>query len=112
MDLQTVIDVRSGSQGDRDTFGNLTSRLKWNLYGNNYEIELLHTAVLGFSLTEKMGAYPEYIGILREDHYETDLAGGMSYEVNSNLLLDFGIQTRLNNDSEDFDFFTGFTKRF
>lgn len=165
MDFQTVVDLRSGSEGDWDTFGNLTFRLKWNLYGNDfgdtalalmpfvtaptregeweggliipwstsltdtiglglmaefdylhdghdYNFEFLHTAVLGFSLTEKLGAYTEYIGILKEDHYEAYLAGGMNYAINENLLLDFGVQGGLNSDSGDFGFFTGFTKRF
>ena len=165
MDFQTVVDIRSGSQDDWDTFGNLTFRLKWNLYGNDGgdtalalmpfvtaptrdgkweggiiipwatqltdiiglglmaefdyvhngdddDFEFLHTAVLGFFLTDILGAYTEYIGILSENHYQAYLAGGMNYEINSNLLLDFGVQAGLNSDSEDFGFFTGFTKRF
>jgi hypothetical protein len=165
LDFQTIVDLRSGSQGDWDTFGNLTFRLKWNLYGNDegdtalalmpfvtaptrdgeweggiiipwatsltdtiglglmaefdylhdgddYHFEFLHTAVLGFALTEKLGAYAEYIGIIKEDHYESYLAGGMNYAINENLILDFGVQGGLNNYSEDFGFFTGFTKRF
>jgi len=80
--------------------------------GSEYEFEFLHTAVLGFDLTKKIGAYTEYIGILNEDDYESYIAGGMNYEVNQNLLIDFGVQVGLNKDSEDFGFFTGFTKRF
>ena len=36
----------------------------------------------------------------------------MNYAVNDDLILDFGLQGGLNDDSEDFGFFTGFTKRF
>ena len=165
IDLQAVIDVRTIEESDSNTLGNLTLRLKWNLYGNDegesalalmpfvtaptsdgeweggliipwsttltdtigfglmaefdylhdgddYNLEFLHTAVLGFSLTEKIGAYTEYIGIITEDHYESFIAGGMNYAVSEHLILDFGVQVGLNADSEDFGFFTGFTKRF
>ncbi len=169
-DLQTVIDLYSDTP-DGYGFGDVTFRLKWNLYGNDHgdsalalmpfvkiptdtqlsnnqweggliipwgtsltdtiglglmaefdyvfnedtgrhEFEILHTAVIGFDLTEKTGAYVEYIGIAGEHDYQAYLVGGMSYTVNENLILDFGAQTGLNSDSEDFGFFTGFTKRF
>lgn len=78
----------------------------------DHEFEFLHTAVLGFEVTEKAGTYLEYIGIAGEDHYRAYLAGGMNYAVNEHLILDFGAQAGLNKHSEDFGFFTGFTKRF
>jgi len=170
MDFQTIVDLYSDSD-DANGFGDVTMRLKWNLYGNDegdsalalmpfvkiptgtelsndeweggliipwgtsltdtvglglmaefdyvfneddgdHEFAFLHTAVLGFALTEKTGAYLEYIGIAGEDDYQAYLAGGMNYAMNENLILDFGVQTGLNSDSEDFGFFTGFTKRF
>ncbi|MGC6464049.1 MAG: transporter [Akkermansiaceae bacterium] len=171
MDFQTVVDLYSDSDDGASGFGDVTMRLKWNLYGNDsgdsalalmpfvkiptgtelsndeweggliipwgtsltetiglglmaefdyvfneddgdHEFEFLHTAVLGFELTEKAGAYLEYIGISGEDTYQAYLAGGMNYAVNGHLILDFGVQSGLNSDSEDFGFFTGFTKRF
>ncbi|MGJ8695673.1 MAG: transporter [Verrucomicrobiaceae bacterium] len=167
-DLQTVFNLYTGDQGGPEGFGDLTFRLKHNLWGNDggdtalalmpwvkiptgelsndqweggliipfaidlndsvglglmaeldylhngtrHEFEFLHTAVLGISLTEKAGAYTEYIGIWKEDTYEAYLAGGMNYAVNNHLILDLGVQTGLNSDSEDFGIFTGFTKRF
>ena len=170
IDLQTVVDLYSDTP-DGYGFGDVTMRLKWNIYGNDggdsalalmpfvkiptdtdlsnnqweggliipwgtsltdtiglglmaefdyvynedngdHEFEFLHTAVLGFDLTDKAGAYLEYIGIAGEDDYQAYLAGGMNYAVNENLILDFGMQAGLNSDSEDFGFFTGFTKRF
>ncbi len=169
IDFQTVVDLYSEGEEPGEGFGDVTLRLKWNLWGNdggdtalalmpfvkiptgtelsndeweggliipfsielsetvglglmaefdyvaegkNHDFEFLHTAVLGFSLTERTGAYLEYIGIAGEDAYEAYLAGGMNYQVNQHLILDFGLQGGLNNDSEDFGFFTGFTKRF
>ena len=168
-DLQTIVDFYS--DGEEQGFGDVTLRLKHNLWGNdggdtalalmpfvkiptgtavsNYEWEgglivpwsttltetiglglmaefdyvynedtrdhefkFLHTAVLRFAVTEKAGAYLEYIGIAGEDHYQAYLAGGMNYAVNEHLILDFGVQGGLNRNSEDFGLFTGFTKRF
>ncbi len=116
LDLQAITDLRTDDEGNQDTFGNLTLRLKWNLYGNDsgdsalallpyitaptrdgeweggliipwstqltdqiglglmaeidylhdgrdHNFEFLHTAVLGISLTSKLGTYLEYIGI-------------------------------------------------
>lgn len=170
-DLQAVIDLYSESDEGSHGFGDVTMRLKWNLYGNDegdsalalmpfvkiptgtepsndewegglivpwgtsltetiglglmaefdcvfnedsgdHEFEFLHTAVLGFEITDKAGAYLEYIGIAGEENYQAYLAGGMNYAVNTDLILDFGVQGGLNRDSEDFGFFTGFTKRF
>jgi hypothetical protein len=167
-DLQTVFNLYDGTQGGPDGFGDVTLRLKHNLWGNDggdtalalmpwikiptgelsndeweggliiplgidltknlglglmaeidylhngtrHEFEFLHTAVLGLSLTEKTGAYAEYIGIWKEDSYEAYLAGGMNYSVNEHLLLDFEVQSGLNSHAEDFGIFTGFTKRF
>ncbi len=170
IDLQTIVDLSSDSP-DGDGFGDVTLRLKYNVYGNDggdsalalmpfvkvptntelsneeweggliipwgisltdtigiglmaefdylfnedtgdHEFEFLHTAVLGFDLTENAGTYVEYIGIAGEHDYQAYLAGGMNYAVNDDLILDFGVQSGLNSAAEDFGFFTGFTKRF
>lgn len=170
IDLQTIVDLSSDTP-DGDGFGDVTLRLKYNVYGNDggdsalalmpfvkvptntelsneeweggliipwgisltdtiglglmaefdylfnedtgdHEFEFLHTAVLGFDLTENTGAYVEYIGIAEEHDYQAYLAGGMNYAVNDDLILDFGVQSGLNSAAEDFGFFTGFTKRF
>lgn len=170
IDLQTIVDLSSDTP-DGDGFGDVTLRLKYNVYGNDggdsalalmpfvkvptntelsneeweggliipwgisltdtiglglmaefdylfnedtgdHEFEFLHTAVLGFDLTENTGAYVEYIGIAGEQDYQAYLAGGMNYAVNDDLILDFGVQSGLNSAAEDSGFFTGFTKRF
>ena len=80
--------------------------------GAKHRFEFLHTAVVGYDVAPKTGAYLEYIGIWKEDTYDAYAAGGMNYTVNDNLILDFGIQTGLNSDAADFGFFTGFTKCF
>ncbi len=78
--------------------------------GHNFEF--VHSAVLGFDLTEKWGCFAEYVGVLGEDRYEAYLAGGLTYSLNANLMLDCGVQAGLNDDAEDVGAFTGFTVRF
>jgi hypothetical protein len=77
-----------------------------------YDFEFVHTAVLGFDLTEKLGCFIEYVGILGEDRYEAYASGGLTYSINSNLMLDCGTQVGLNDDAEDIGLFSGFTVRF
>ena len=78
----------------------------------DHEFEFLHSAVLGVDLTERIGMFTEYIGIAGNTPYQAFFAGGFTYEVNDNLVLDCGAQVGLNDDSEDIGVFAGFTKRF
>ncbi|MEM9079703.1 MAG: transporter [Verrucomicrobiota bacterium] len=78
----------------------------------DHNFEFLHTAVLGFDLTEQIGLFTEYIGIAAEDRYEAYFAGGLTYAVHENLLLDCGAQIGLNAHAEDLGLFTGFTVRY
>jgi hypothetical protein len=165
IDLQAVLDLRSETADSSTTFGDLTLRLKYNLWGNDggdtalaimpdviaptrgdewqggviipwatnltddvslglmgqfdfvhdgndHETEFLFTAVLGYPIYRNLGGYSEYLGIIAEDRYESDYSGGLTYEINANLVLDAGIQVGLNRDSGDFGLFTGFTKQY
>ncbi len=77
-----------------------------------HDLEFLHTAVLGFDLTDRIGNYLEYIGVVSEGDYRASLAGGVTYAVNDDLVLDVGAQFGLNDAAEDFGAFSGFTVRF
>lgn len=79
---------------------------------NDYQVEFLHTIVLGFDLTERVGLYTEYIGIAGLSAYQTYAAGGMTLAVSEDLVFDCGTQIGLNADSEEIGAFCGFTKRF
>jgi hypothetical protein len=78
----------------------------------DHEFEFLHSAVLGFDLTDRLGMFTEYIGITGDTPYQSFLAGGFTYQVNEDLVLYCGGQVGLNADSEDIGVFAGFTKRF
>jgi len=95
-------DLSLGLQGQLDSVDDGTGR----------ETQFLFTAVLGYPIIGNLGGYTEYIGIIGEDRYESYYSGGLTYEINENFVLDTGVQVGLNSQSEDFGFFTGFTKRF
>lgn len=78
----------------------------------SHEFEFVHTAVVGHDLTEKTGVFLEYIGLAAEDRYEASLAGGLTYMIHGNLMLDGGCRVGLNDAAEDIGLFTGFTVRF
>ncbi len=79
-----------------------------------YEAEFVHTAVLGYSLTEKWGAFVEYAGVTGSAAlaYQATAVGGFTYAVTDNLQLDVGARVGLNEAAEDFGAFTGMSIRF
>lgn len=79
---------------------------------DSHDIEFLHSAVLGFDLTESLGCFTEYIGVAGPGPYQAYFAGGFTYWINENFVLDVGTQAGLNDHSEDVGVFGGFTKRF
>jgi len=78
----------------------------------DHEFEFLHSAVLGIDLTERLGTFIEYIGITGNTPYQAYCAGGFTFTVNDDLVLDCGAQVGLNGAAEDLGVFAGFTKRF
>ncbi|NNE90864.1 MAG: transporter [Verrucomicrobiales bacterium] len=79
----------------------------------DHHIEFLHTAVIGVALTDRLGGFVEYIGITGENtKYRSFAAGGLTFQVNNDLIFDCGAQVGLNENSDDLGVFAGFTKRF
>ena len=175
IDLQFVFDSfgwenNAGPVPDAEGFGDVTVRMKWNLWGNdggdtafalfpfvkiptgaglgsdswegglilpfgttlenglnlglmaeidivedsggNHDFEFLHSAVIGFDLTEVLGCFAEYVGVIGEHFYAPSIVGGFTYAVHDNFVLDLGTQIGLNGHAEDFGLFTGFTVRY
>ena len=82
---------------------------------DNYDFEFVHTAVVGFEVVGPLGAYIEYIGSISTDPdigYQASFSGGVTYEINKNLILDAGLRAGLTNDVDDLVLFTGMTLRF
>ncbi|MCG8603250.1 MAG: transporter [Verrucomicrobiales bacterium] len=78
----------------------------------DHDIEFLHSAVLGIDLTDRLGMFTEYIGITGPSTYQAYFAGGFTLSLSEDLVLDWGTQVGLNDNSEDLGIFGGFTKRF
>ncbi|MDF1740193.1 MAG: transporter [Verrucomicrobiales bacterium] len=79
---------------------------------NDYDVEFLHSVVLGFDLTAQIGLFTEYIGITGPSPYQAYAAGGLTFSISEDLVFDCGTQLGLNSDSEEIGAFCGFTKRF
>jgi hypothetical protein len=77
-----------------------------------HDAQFLHSAVLGFDLTESLAVYTEYFGITGPGAYQPYFSGGTTLTLNADLILDAGIRVGLSDASEDFGLFGGFTKRF
>jgi hypothetical protein len=80
-----------------------------------YDVEWLHTATLGFDLTEQLGMYIEYAGVASHEEtfdYQATFDAGVTYAVTDNLVFDAGIRVGLNEATDDFGVFTGMSIRF
>lgn len=84
----------------------------WNDSTGRHEWEFLHSVVLGFDLTEKLGCYVEYIGIAGEDDYRALASAGLTWASSDRLQWDVGFTAGLNDAAEDFSLFQGVTFRF
>lgn len=83
--------------------------------GSGYDTILAHTAVLGRDIVGDQGGYLEYIGEANLDSgdYSPSLSAGMTYAVNADTQLDFGIVVGLDNPrTDDVRLFSGITLRF
>lgn len=74
----------------------------------------VHTASVGHDLTDKIGAYVEYVGVVDLDgdqKYQAYADVGFTYAVTDNLQLDAGVNVGLTAPSEDLRIFAGMTIR-
>jgi Putative MetA-pathway of phenol degradation len=82
---------------------------------NDYDMEFVHTAALGFDLLDWLGAYVEYIGVVSSDSgtdYDAVFSAGLTYELRTNLVLDIGTRVGLTSAADDLNLFAGMTWRY
>jgi Putative MetA-pathway of phenol degradation len=82
---------------------------------NDYDAQFVHTAVLGFDVVKRLGAYVEYIGVASSDSgtdYAAAFSTGLTYELRKNLVLDMGTRVGLTTAADDLNLFTGMTWRY
>jgi hypothetical protein len=80
-----------------------------------YDVEWVHTATLGFDLTEQLGMYIEYAGVASHEEtfdYQASFDAGITFSVTGDLVFDSGIRVGLNEAVDDFGVFTGMSIRF
>ncbi len=84
----------------------------WNDDDSEYDWDILHSAVLGISITEKLGAFIEYVGIAGDGAYEAIGNIGLTWASTENLQWDIAIGYGLNDAAEDFTIAQGVSFRF
>jgi hypothetical protein len=84
----------------------------WDEEDRDHDIDFLHTAVLGFDVTEQLGLYIEYLGIAGDHPYEAYASGGVTWAFTDLFQWDAGLVLGFNDAAEDLNTFTGFTVKF
>lgn len=80
---------------------------------DDYDMEVVHTASLGFAWSEPVGLYAEYIGVASTDgDYRPSIGSGITLGVTDDLQFDAGLIVGLGGDADDLNLFTGMTIRF
>jgi len=78
----------------------------------DYDVEFVHSAVLGFDVTDRLGLFVEYVGVAGPAPYQACASSGLTLSITDDFVLDTGVQVGLNDAAEDLGIFGGFTKRF
>lgn len=78
---------------------------------DGYDLDVLHSVVLGTALGEQWGNYLEYFGISGGE-YQAYGSGGFTYAPLENVQFDIGVRVGLNEAAEDFGIFTGVSLRY
>jgi hypothetical protein len=82
---------------------------------DGWDTEILHTVSIGRGLTDTIGAYVEYIGVLPlgggDADYQLTLGTGATYAVNDDVQLDAGVNIGLTDNAEDLRVFVGMSFR-
>lgn len=84
----------------------------WNDDDRDYDWDILHSIVLGIGITEKVGAFIEYVGVGGDSAYEASADAGITWNLTENLQCDFIVAAGLNKAAEDFSISQGITFRF
>ncbi|MFT4177313.1 MAG: transporter [Luteolibacter sp.] len=83
--------------------------------GDDYATEFVHSAVIGYDLTDKIGTFIEYIGVAGSEgdsSYRATAQTGITYALSENMMLDTGVRVGLNDAAEDFGVFVGGSIRY
>lgn len=84
----------------------------WNEDDRNHDWDFLHSAVLGFDLTEKTGLFVEYVGVAGDHPYEATANLGITFAPSADIQWDFAVGFGLNDAAEDLSLIQGISFRF
>lgn len=84
----------------------------WNDDDGDYDWNLLHSSSLGISLTDEVGMFIEYVGVVGESPYQATANAGFTWSVTENLQWDIAVGIGLNHAAEDLSIAQGITFRF
>lgn len=91
----------------------LQADMLWD--GSKYYVEWTHSLTNGFSITDDLGMYVEYVGRHTSgtaNNYRASVNVGLTFVVNDNLILDTGVRIGLNKAADDFGAFAGISYRY
>ena len=82
---------------------------------DGWDASVLHSAALWRGLTDRVGVFVEYAGVLPlgggDADYEAYANGGVAYALTENLQLDAAVNVGLTNNAEDLRIFAGISYR-
>ncbi len=84
----------------------------WNEDDRTHAWDFLHSAVLGHSLTDSLGVFLEYVGVVSDCSYEATANAGISLATGVNAQWDLAIGFGLNDAAEDLALIQGVSFRF
>ncbi|RYD33809.1 MAG: transporter [Verrucomicrobiaceae bacterium] len=84
----------------------------WEGDSGEYGWDFLHSAVLGISVTDKLGIFIEYVGVTGDGPYEATANVGFTWASTENLQWDIAVGVGLNDAAEDLSVAQGVTFRF
>jgi len=77
------------------------------------DLQWVHSATLGYALTEVLGMYTECVGVAGEDmDYVALFNTGLTFAVSDNLVFDAGVRIGMTRPAPDFGVFSGVSFRF
>jgi hypothetical protein len=84
----------------------------WDDDNDEYEWDFLHSIVLGAALSDKTGAFVEYVGVTGDGAYEASGFVGFTWSPSPNIQWDISGGIGFNDAAEDFSAAQGVTFRF
>jgi len=84
----------------------------WDSDSGAHHWDFLHSASLGFDLTDSLGAYIEYIGIAGDAPFQVIGSAGFTWKQSERLQWDLGVMVGLTKSAPDFSITQGVSFRF